>query len=61
MLPASTKMTSAPLLERKAHAAGPRRPKALAPRVNKKGAELKCSAPIGPLPRLAAAKGASSI
>lgn len=61
MLPASTKTTSAPLLERKAHAAGPRKSKALAPIVNKKGAELKCSAPIGPLPRLAAAKGASSI
>ena len=56
MLSTTIKTISASLIRMTPHAACVRRPKRLAPIIIKSGAELKCSAPLGPLPQLAAAR-----
>lgn len=60
MLPAAMKTISASLIRMTPNTACVRRPKVRAPKIQKSGAELKCSAPIGPLPLLTAAKATGS-
>lgn len=60
MLPASVKTIKTSLNGMKPPTASVRQSKVRTPTIEKKGAELKCSAPLGPLPRLTATKSGSS-
>lgn len=61
MLSVSLENVTSSLIGLAPHKTRVRQSKVKTPQIEKKGAELKCSAPLGALPALAAARSSSAI